>query len=258
MGGSVPIKNEVILSTTLLNEIDSLDETAGVLVSGSGCILHDLQTYASDRNYLVPVDLGAKGSCCIGGNVSTNAGGQYFFRYGSLHANVLGLEVVLPNGDILDLLNTNLKDNTGYDLKHLFIGAEGTLGVVTKVALQCARMPRSKNAVFVACSSFENVRKTLMLAKDCLGEILAAFEFMDREVLDIVGKSKRIPVLMESKDGDGSSSMNYPYCILIETHGSDPDHDTAKMETFLEQAMADEGSVVDGALAQDMTQLQDM
>ena len=251
VGGSIPIHDEVILSIKALNDIEGLDQDTGILKSGAGCILQDLQDYAADRHHMVPVDLGAKGSCCIGGNVATNAGGQYFYRHGSLHANVLGLEVVLPDGRILDLMSSvNLKDNTGYDLKHLFIGAEGTLGVITRVALQCPHMPSSRNTAFLACETFGDVQKTLGLAKQMLGEVLAAFEFMDGPVLNMVATEVKLPVTQD----DGSS---YPYCILVETQGSQQDHDAAKMEMFLEQAM-NTGCVVDGVLAHDLQQVHSM
>jgi FAD/FMN-containing dehydrogenase len=258
VGGSVPLQDEVILSVERLNQIHALDETTGIVKCGAGCILHDLQDYAARHQYMVPVDLGSKGTCQVGGNVSTNAGGQYYYRYGSLHANVLGMEVVLADGRILDLSYSavNLKDNTGYDLKHLFIGAEGTLGVITNVALLCPRLPRSKTAAFVACDSFDQVRRTLTMAKTYLGEILAAFEFMDDQVMKIVterhGKDIMIPLQRTLRD-----DSVYPYGILIETQGSDEGHDTAKMEQFLETVM-EQGVVVDGILAQDWRQVQEL
>jgi FAD/FMN-containing dehydrogenase len=250
VGGSVPISDEVLVDIKGLNSIEGVDER-GILKCEAGCILQDLQTYAASYQHLVPVDLGAKGSCCIGGNVSTNAGGQYFYRYGSLHANVLGLEVVLPNGKILNSTKqVNLKDNTGYDLKHLFIGAEGTLGIITKVALHCPRLPRARNTAFLACNSYQDVQRTLVLAKDMLGEVLAAFEYMDEAVLDLVSTEKQIPV----RQGD---SHNYPYCVLVETHGSNEEHDMAKLEAFLEEAMTQE-VVTDGVLSQDLRQVHEM
>lgn len=112
VGGSVPISDEVILSVRGLTEIEGLDETSGVLKCGAGCVLQDLHDYASRKNHLVPVDLGSKGTCCIGGNVSTNAGGQYFYRYGSLHANVLGMEVALPDGTVLILSVQSISKTT--------------------------------------------------------------------------------------------------------------------------------------------------
>lgn len=251
VGGSVPMSNEVILSVKGMNRIESLSDN-GILQCEAGCILQDLQGYAAARNFLVPVDLGAKGSCCIGGNLSTNAGGQYYYRYGSLHANVVGLQVVLADGRVLDNLQTgvNLKDNTGYDLKHLFIGAEGTLGIITKVALHCPQLPKARNAAFLGCNSYDDVQQTLKLAKNMLGEVLAAFEYMDEEVLNLVSTEKGIPV-------QADSTTNYPYCILVETHGSNQEHDMSKMESFLDEAMTQE-IVADGVLAQDLTQLAEM
>lgn len=165
------------------------------------------------------------------------------------------MEVVLPNGTILDLMSANRKDNTGYDLKHLFVGAEGTLGIITKVSLSCPRLPKARNTAFLACDSFDAVLRVLTLAKEELGEILAAFEFMDREILDEVGREKTIP--LTKVDNGGSQRENYRFCILVETQGSSKEHDTEKMESFLEKCM-DTGDVVDGVLAQDMKQVYEM
>jgi FAD/FMN-containing dehydrogenase len=250
VGGSIPLEEEIILSTEKLNLIHDLNAYTGILRCQAGCILADLQTYCADRDHLVPVDLGSKGSCQIGGNLSTNAGGQYYYRYGSLAANVLGLEVVLPDGRILNLnyQHSNLKDNTGYKLHQLFLGAEGTLGVVTGVAMLCPRMPRSRQAVFLACDRYEDVLQVLQTAKSELGEILAALEWMDQKAVELVSNNHTIPLLAS----DGAIYNNY---LLIETHGSCPDHDQEKMEKFLELAM-DKGHVVDGVLAQDLSQIE--
>jgi FAD/FMN-containing dehydrogenase len=122
VAGSVPIDKEVIISMTKMNAIESLDTTSGILVTESGCVLQTLEEYVNEKGFIMPYDLGAKGSCLIGGNLATNAGGLRFIRYGSLHGSVLGVEVVLPNGQVLDLMSSMRKDNTGYDLKQLFIG----------------------------------------------------------------------------------------------------------------------------------------
>ena len=135
VGGSVPVFDEVILSTANMNQIEDFDEFAGILTCQSGCILENLESFLNQKGYLMPLDLGSKGTCQIGGNLGTNAGGQRLARYGSLHGTVLSLQVVVPNGQILDLGKPLRKDNTGYDLKHLFIGSEGTLGVITKVSI---------------------------------------------------------------------------------------------------------------------------
>lgn len=135
VGGSVPVHDEVIVSLARMNKIRSFDPVMGTLVCDAGCILESLDEHVAKEGYMMPLDLGAKGSCQIGGNVATNAGGLRFLRYGSLHGNVLGLEVVLPSGEIFQELSTLRKDNTGLDLKQLFIGSEGSLGIITGVTI---------------------------------------------------------------------------------------------------------------------------
>lgn len=128
VGGSVPVYDEVVVSMSRMNQVIAFDEFSGIVTCESGVILEELNSYLEERGFVMPLDLGAKGSCHIGGNVSTNAGGLRYVRYGSLHGNVLGMEMVLADGTIVDSLSTLRKDNTGYDIKQLFIGAEGTLG----------------------------------------------------------------------------------------------------------------------------------
>lgn len=263
VGGSIPISSqEIVLSMEKMDTIESDGTDSTVLRAQAGCILQDLQDHATKIGSLVPVDLGAKGTCQIGGNVATNAGGVYYYRYGSLHANVLGLEVVTPTGDILNLGYSpvsHLKDNTGYDLKHLFIGAEGTIGVVTKVALRCEPLPVSRGAIWLNCASLQDVVKVLTIARtERLNEILAAFEFMDGDVLELVRQthpSVRFPLLAASSDGSTDSPME-PYSILVETHGSNYDHDKEKLESFLE-CIFEEGLVIDGAVAQNLGQIEE-
>ncbi len=127
VGGSVPLYDEIVLSLRKLSKIIEFDEAQGVIVSEAGCILEILQQHVKKHGYDMPLDLGAKGSCMIGGNLSTNAGGIKFIKYGSMHANTLGLKVVLADGTILDNVRTYRKDSSGYNLNHMFIGSEGTL-----------------------------------------------------------------------------------------------------------------------------------
>ncbi|KAG8080964.1 hypothetical protein GUJ93_ZPchr0007g6384 [Zizania palustris] len=186
VGGSVPVHDEVIISLGGMNNIISFDNVNGILTCEAGCVLENLSSFVENKGFIMPLDLGAKGSCHIGGNISTNAGGLRFIRYGSLHGNVLGLEVVLADGTVLDMLTTLRKDNTGYDLKHLFIGSEGSLGVVTKAAiLTPAKLP-STNVAFLSCNDYMSCQKLLLAAKRNLGEIVSAFEFMDRHCIDLV------------------------------------------------------------------------
>eukprot|EP00934_Nitzschia_sp_Nitz4_P005124 Nitzschia sp. Nitz4//scaffold26_size159584//42967//44657//NITZ4_002479-RA/size159584-snap-gene-0.28-mRNA-1//-1//CDS//3329545046//5114//frame0 len=248
VGGSVGLDSEIVLSLEKMNQIHSLDPSSGILKVQSGVILQELQDWAAARNFLVPVDLGAKGTCQIGGTVSTNAGGSYYYRYGSLHANIMGLEVVVADGSVLNLSYdpSHLKDNTGYEMKHLFVGAEGTLGIVTNIALLCPPLPKAKTAAFLACATYDDVCATMALAKSELGEVLAAYEFMDGRILDLV-EDHGIPLPLDDK---------YPYCVLVETHGSNEEHDTAKMEAFVEASMEQE-MVIDGVLAQNLGQLEE-
>ncbi len=221
-----------------------------MLVAQAGCVLQALDEHVSARGYIMPLDLGAKGSCHVGGNVSTNAGGLRLLRYGSLHGSVLGLEAVLPDGTVLDLLRTLRKDNTGYDLKQLFIGAEGTLGVVTAVAVQCAPRPRSVQLAFLACPSFEHVTAALRTARTTLYEILSAVEFLDERCMRMAtahleGVRNPLAGAAEGQGGAGAGAgagageagETSPFYMLVETHGSDPEHDRQKMERFLEAAM---------------------
>lgn len=247
VGGGVPVHDEIILSTGSMKQIVGFDEVSGILVCEAGCILEVLDQYLAARGFAMPLDLGAKGSCQLGGNVATNAGGLRLLRYGSLRGTVLGLEVVQADGTVLDLLGTLRKDNTGYDLKQLFIGAEGTLGVVTKVSLLVAPRPQAVHLAFLACPTFAAVQGVLKAAKKQLGEILSAFEFMDRPAFDMV---------LTQLDGvrNPLPDAGTPFYLLVETSGSHQDHDRAKMDMFLESVMEDE-LVADGAVAQDQAQL---
>lgn len=246
VGGSVPVFDEIVINTSRMNKIHSFDEASGVLVVDAGVILEVADQYLAERNHLFPLDLGAKGSCHIGGNVATNAGGLRLLRYGSLHGNVLGLEAVLPDGTIVDSLSTLRKNNTGYDLKQLFIGSEGTIGLITKVAIICPPRPKAVNVAYFGVESFEQVQRAFREAKGQLSEILSAFELMD-------GRSQRL--VHESTGNKLPLESEYPFYCLVETSGSNAEHDMEKLETFLEHVMG-EGIVADGVLAQDETQFQ--
>ncbi|PVU90976.1 hypothetical protein BB561_004626 [Smittium simulii] len=236
VGGSVPVFDEVIISLSKMNQIRSLDKDSGALVCDAGCILENLDNYVAEFGLTMPIDLGAKGSCHIGGNVSTNAGGIRYIRYGSLHGSVLGLEVVLPDGTIINNLSTLRKDSTGYDLKQLFIGAEGTIGIVTGVSILAA---------LLGANSYEDVKSTFRTARTHLCEILSAFEFWDAKCMDITADHFNM-----SKPLEG----NYPFYVLIETSGSNNEHDSEKLNNFIELTM-EEGLIQDGVLAQDKSQI---
>lgn len=184
VGGSVPVFDEVIISMGLMNKVEHIDEYSGIVRCQSGVVLENLEAIVREKGLVVPLDLGAKGTCHIGGNVSTNAGGLRLVRYGNLHGSVLGVEAVLSDGKILNLMSNFKKDNTGYHLKHLFIGSEGSLGIVTKLALHCPTAPNAVNLAFVGLENFENVREAYLLAKRELGEILSSIEMIDELSLE--------------------------------------------------------------------------
>lgn len=161
VGGSVPVHDEVILNTQRMNKIIGFDESYGIVSSEAGVILSDLQDFTKARGYEVPLDLGAKGSCFIGGNLATNAGGIKFIRHNSLHANCVGLTTVLADGTILDNMTTLRKDNTGTDLKHLFIGSEGTLVSNPNRLVFCALLNRITD---IFTGNYHGVRSSLSSA----------------------------------------------------------------------------------------------
>ncbi|KAB0797634.1 hypothetical protein PPYR_08627 [Photinus pyralis] len=237
-GGSVPVFDEIVLSSDLMNKIISLDETSGVLVCQAGCILENLNNFVADKKLLLPLDLGSKGSCHIGGNVSTNAGGLRLLRYGSLHGSVLGLEIVKADGEVLDCLSTLKKDNTGYHLHHLFIGSEGTLGFVTKVAIHCPPQSKAISLAFLGAPSYENVLKTFKRAKNELGEILSAVEVIDTPSMDTLNDHLQITPPIGKHE----------FYLLLETKGSDEEHDQQKLNKFLESVLS-ENLISDGAIA---------
>ncbi|XP_064291750.1 D-2-hydroxyglutarate dehydrogenase, mitochondrial isoform X1 [Passer domesticus] len=240
VGGSVPVFDEIILSTALMNQIISFDKVSGILVCQAGCVLERLSEYLEEQGFIMPLDLGAKGSCHIGGNVATNAGGLRLLRYGSLRGTVLGLEVVLADGSALDCLTSLRKDNTGYDLKQLFIGSEGTLGVITAVSILCPQKPKAVNVAFLGCQSFAKVLETFTTCRAMLGEILSAYEFMDEKCMELVETHLKL----------SSPVADSPFYVLIETSGSNSTHDEEKLTNFLERAMAS-GLVTDGTVATD-------
>jgi len=234
-----------------MDAILDIDADSGVVTCEAGVVLERLAEALAPHGLVPPIDLGAKGSCQLGGIASTNAGGLRFCRFGSLLGNVTGLEVVRADGEVLDLMNVCRKDNTGYPLRQLFLGAEGTLGVITKVALAAAPKPESVQVAFLACASLDAVLGALRLAKRRVGEILSAFELVDAVALQSVAALPQV-------DADRLGlSLRQPYYVLLETYGSDAGRDQAALGAFLEEALAAE-SVEDGVLAQDETQASEL
>ncbi|KAJ2709568.1 D-lactate ferricytochrome c oxidoreductase, partial [Coemansia spiralis] len=229
-GGAVGRRGEVVLSLAAMNTVRNVDPVAGVLVADAGCVLADLDAHVQVFGFIVPLDLGSRERCMIGGNVSTSAGGLRYLRYGSMHGNVLGVEAVLPDGRILDALVTTKKDASGYDVKQLFIGAEGTLGVVTAVALALAPKPQSTQVVVLGVSDFGKIHRAFVVARQALGEIVSAFEFWERRCDELVVEFMRYPSPLGAA---------HEYSILVETRGSVARHDAEKMEAFLDALRAE-------------------
>jgi FAD/FMN-containing dehydrogenase len=190
MGGGVPVagSNSIVVSMERMNRVLDIDLVANTLTVEAGVVLENIQNIASDNNRLFPLTLGAQGSCMIGGNISTNAGGTGVLAYGNTRELVMGLEVVLPNGEIWNGLNKLRKNNTGYDLKNLFIGAEGTLGIVTAAVLKLFAAPAAREVAWTGFSSTENALEFFQTAKSMAGNQLTAFELVPRIGLDFLLK----------------------------------------------------------------------
>lgn len=248
VGGSVPVFDEIVINLGRMNQIREFDDVSGVLVADAGVVLEAADNFLAERDYVFPLDLGAKGSCQLGGNVATNAGGLRLLRYGSLHGNVLGLEAVLPDGTIVDDLSLLRKNNTGYDLKQLFIGGEGTIGIITALSIICPQRSPAINVAYFGLESYEKCQEAFKEAKKQLSEILSAFEMMDGNSQKLYQKASGAKLPLDNP---------HPFYCLIETSGSNSDHDSEKLNTFLEHVMSEE-IVSDGVVAQDETQVQSL
>lgn len=186
-GANVPNSSEqnieIVINTSKMNRVIEVDPFNRSMIVESGCILQNIQNIAQDHDLLFPLSLSAEGSCQIGGNISTNAGGVNVVKYGMARDQVMGIEVVLPDGSIFSDLKSLRKNNTGYDLKQLFIGAEGTLGVITKVSLKLSSSPVSEITSMVSLNNIGNAISLLKHAKKKFGDNITAFEFISRSCL---------------------------------------------------------------------------
>lgn len=220
VGGSVPFGtgNEIVLNLSRMNKIRSVDRLNDTITVGAGCILATVQAAAEEVDRLFPLRLAAEGSCQIGGNIASNAGGTNVLRYGNTRDLVLGLEVVLPDGRIWNGLRGLRKDNTGYDLKQLFIGSEGTLGIITAAVLKLFPRPASIETAICAVSSVEAALELLVRYKERTGNQVTAFELMPRTGVELVLKhfpATRFPlaeihdwqVLIELSSGDSGPAL---------------------------------------------------
>lgn len=229
---TMPQNGEIVLSMELMNAIEEIDTSSGVAIVQAGAVLQKVQERVEGDGFTFPLDLGARGSCTIGGNISTNAGGNRVIRYGMTRDLVLGLEVVRADGTVLHGLRKYIKNNTGVDLKHLFIGTEGVLGVVTRAALRLFPAPAERQVALCALRSFNDVTSLLKLAKRQLGGALTAFEVMWNEYYRLV--TEKVPGLASPLP------TSHPFYVLFEASGGDADRMRADLEALLEKAMGDE------------------
>ena len=246
--GGVPDASgtQVLLTLQRMNRVRAIDPANLTITVEAGCVLQNLQKAAEDAGFLFPLSLGAEGSCTIGGNLGTNAGGTQVVRYGNTRELCLGLEVVTAQGEIWSGLTGLRKDNTGYDLRDLFIGAEGTLGVVTAATMKLYPRPAAQLTAWAAVPSMDHAVQLLGLAHQHLGAGLTGFEVMGQFALSLVDKhypQMRVPLYKDT-----------PWCVLLETSDSESeDHARGRFEALLEKAMED-GAVTDAVIAENLTQ----
>ena len=236
--------NEVALSLEKMTAINDFDPINKTLVAQAGCTLQQVREFAAERGLLFPVDIGARGSCTIGGNIATNAGGMEVLRYGMMRHHVLGLEAVMADGTVLSAMNRMQKNNTGYDLKQLFIGSEGTLGIVTSAVLQLQPLPESCETALIAGNSFEDITALLDSAQRQLGDILTRFEVMDNRYYNIqIGKGGHTAPL----------PGNAAWYALVEVMGFDPRQDRDSFQQWLER-LVEQRAVADIVIARNLRQ----
>lgn len=240
VGATETTGDELIISMQKLNSIHEVDVKSRTITVDAGVILENIQNAASEKGLLFPLNFGAKGTAQIGGIISTNAGGLRVFRFGMTRNLILGLEIVLADGTIISSLKKIIKDNSAYDLKQLFIGSEGTLGIVTKAVLKLVEAPKSRNSAFVAFNDFEKVIQFLKISDQSLAGTLSGFELIWNNYYT---KATTPPSLVKAP-----IESKYKYYVLIESLGSNQELDYNKMETLLEQVMVNE-VILDGAIA---------
>ncbi len=231
--------SEIGISLERMHAIEEIDPLNRTMTVQAGCILQVAVEAAGEEGLLLPLDFGARGSATIGGTVATNAGGNMVIRYGMMREMVLGLEVVLADGTIITSLNKMIKNNTGYDLKQWFIGAEGTLGVITRVVLRLRPEPKSQNTALLAVDDFSSVAKLLHWLDGNTAGTLSAFEVMWPEFYEFITREDSVHT---APLPHGSA-----FYVLVETLGSDPQADAESFENVLGGAM-EQGLVADAVL----------
>ncbi|PUE61536.1 hydroxyacid dehydrogenase [Limnohabitans sp. 2KL-17] len=237
---------QIVLSMTRMNAVRAIDKDNLTITVDAGCVLQNLQTAAENAGFLFPLSLGAEGSCTIGGNLGTNAGGTQVVRYGNTRDLCLGLEVVTAQGDIWHGLSGLRKDNTGYDLRNLMIGSEGTLGIITAATLKLYPQPAAQLTAWAAVPTLQAAVQLLGLAHQRLGPGLTGFEVMNQFALGLVDKhypQLRVPLWQAT-----------PWCVLLENSDSENEqHARSQFEALLEAAM-EQACVTDAVVAENLAQ----
>ena len=249
--GDKSTEQDIILSLERMRVIESVDFTGRTMTVQAGCILQNVHEAARDAGLLYGLDLGARGSCTIGGNISTNAGGLSVLRYGMTRDQILGLEAVLADGTVLSSMNTMIKNNAGYDLKQLFIGSEGTLGVVTRAVLRLRPDTPTVNTAIVAFDTFNQVKAMLMHVSSGLNAELNAFEIMWNDYYHLstdstIKGTSRAPL-----------PRNFHAYAIIESRGADDKTDEEKFIRTMEQAI-EKGLITDAVIAKSETERSDI
>ena len=238
--------SQIVLALSRMNRIRAIDPLNNTITVEAGCVLSGLQSAAEGAGRLFPLSLAAEGSCQIGGNISTNAGGTAVLRYGNARELVLGLEVVLPSGEIWEGLRGLRKDNTGYDLKQLFIGAEGTLGVITAAVLKLYPLPRSRATAVVAVQGPDKALALLDRVQSAGGERLTAFELFSDFCLSLV--------LKHFTDTVPPFRRRFPFYVLVELSDTQPGGGVGTLAESMLGSALEEGIILDAAIAQSETQ----
>ena len=245
VGGALTAPDDVVISLERLNRIEEINSVDRTMTAQAGVVLQTVQEQADAAGLMFPLDLGGRGTATIGGNISTNAGGNRVIRYGMTRDMVLGLEAVLADGTVVSSMNRMIKNNAGYDLKQLFIGSEGSLGIVTRAVLRLREKPRSQETLLAGIDEFGKLTRFLKTMDASLGGTLSAFEVMWNNYYRLVttAPATNQPPL----------SQDYPFYVLVEAMGGDPEKDHERIEAALGQAY-EEGLIADAVIAQSEAQ----
>ena len=242
VGSTISNRSQVVISLERMNKIIEIDEQGKTITCESGAIIEDIINAVKDKDLLLPLNFGARGSAQIGGAVSTNAGGLRVFKYGMTRNLVMGIEAILPDGTIISSLKKLMKDNSGYDLKQLFIGSEGTLGIVTKVVLRLYRLPKTRYTSLAVTNNYQNVLDLLKIMEDKISSSLTGFELLWNETYKKMVDDKTL-YNMYLPD-------NFKYYVFIEYMGGDFENDYNNFESVVLDCV-DKGLIDDAVIGKD-------